>query len=80
MKFEMQPTWDTKRRIQRWAGNDFSSNKTNGISKFKKDANGKFWIGYCSKCNVSAFYDDMGIKQDSKCCQSKLMPEKTKSA
>ena len=80
MKFEMQPTWDTKRRIQRWVDNDYSNNKSNGISKFKKDANGKFWIGYCSKCSVSDFYDDMGIKQDSRCCQSKLLPEKKKSA
>ena len=78
MKFEMQPTWDTKRRLQRWAGNDFG-NKSNGVSGFKKDANGKFWIGYCSKCNVSDFYDDIGIKQDSRCCQSKLLPEKQKS-
>ena len=78
MKFEMQPTWDTKRRLQRWAGNDFG-NKSNGVSGFKKDANGKFWIGYCNKCNVSDFYDDIGIKQDSRCCQSKLLPEKQKS-
>ena len=80
MKFEMQPTWDTKRRIQRWVGNDFNTNKTNGLSKFKKDANGKFWIGYCNKCNKSDFYDDIGIKQDSRCCQSKLMPKKIKNA
>ena len=80
MKFEQQPTWDTKRRIQRWLDNDFSSNKSNGISKFKKDANGKFWIGYCNKCNVSDFYDDIGIKQDSRCCQSKIIPEKMKNA
>ena len=75
MKFEMQPTWDVKRRIQRWIGNDFTSNKSNGVTKFKKDANGKFWMGYCSKCNVSDFYDDIGIKQDSRCCNSKLLPE-----
>ena len=81
MKFEMQPTWNTKRRIQRWVDNDFgNNNKSNGTSKFRKDANGKFWIGYCSKCNVSDFYDDIGIKQDSRCCQTKLMPEKKKSA
>ena len=80
MKFEMQPTWDTKRRLQRWADNDYGNNKSNGISKFKKDANGKFWIGYCNKCNESDFYDDIGIKQDSRCCNSKLMSEKKKSA
>ena len=79
MKFEMQPTWDTKRRIGRWVDNDFSSNKSNGMGKFKKDATGNSWLGYCSKCNISDFYDDTGIKQDSRCCQSKLMPEKKKS-
>ena len=80
MRFEMEKTWDTKRRLKRWANNDFGNKKSNGVSGFKKDANGKFWIGYCSKCNISEFYDDYGIKQDSKCCNSKLLPEKTKNA
>ena len=80
MKFEMQQTFDIKRRLSTWARNDYGNNKSNGISGFKKDANRKFWIGYCSKCNVSDFYDDIGIKQDSRCCQTKLMPEKKKVA
>tara|TARA_Y100000310_G_C20632976_1_gene789622 strand:- start:795 stop:1625 length:831 start_codon:yes stop_codon:yes gene_type:complete len=77
LKYEMEKTWDLGRRLKRWADNDFGNkNKLNGMSKFKKDANGKFWIGYCSKCNISDFYDDYGIKQDSRCCKSKLLPEK----
>ena len=77
MRYEQEKTWDISRRIKRWANNDFGKKSSNGVSGFKKDANGKFWIGYCSKCNISEFYDDYGIKQDSKCCQSKLLPEKS---
>ena len=76
MKYELKQTFDIKRRLVTWSNNDFGNNKSNGVSGFKKDANGKFWMGYCSKCNVSDFYDDIGIKQDSRCCQSKIMPEK----
>ena len=78
MLFETKKTWDLGRRLKRWAGNDFGNNKSNGVAGFRKDANGKFWIGYCSECNVSDFYDDIGIKQDSRCCQTKLMPKKKK--
>ena len=79
LKFEMQPTWDTKRRIQRWVGNDFNSNKTNGISKFRLDSTGNAYIGYCSKCNKSDFYDKMELKQDSRCCKSKILSEVKKN-
>tara|TARA_R100001082_G_C4341330_1_gene150276 strand:- start:421 stop:1158 length:738 start_codon:yes stop_codon:yes gene_type:complete len=27
MRFEMEKTWDTKRRLERWANNDFGNNK-----------------------------------------------------
>ena len=33
MKFEMQNTWDTKRRIQRWVDNDFNSTKISSLDK-----------------------------------------------
>tara|TARA_Y100000310_G_scaffold133432_1_gene132444 strand:- start:164 stop:943 length:780 start_codon:yes stop_codon:yes gene_type:complete len=80
MRYEQEKTWDLNRRIKRWANNNFGKKGSNGVGGFKKDANGKFWIGYCDKCNVSDFYDDFEIKQDSKCCNSKLKPEKMKSA
>ena len=81
MRFEMQETFGMKRRLNTWAKNDYGNNKkTNGVTKFQLDANGKFYIGYCSKCNVSDFYDDFGIKQDSRCCQSKLLPERKTDA
>ena len=78
MKYEMQPTWDTKRRIQRWIGNDFGNNKSNGVSGFKLDSTGNAYIGYCGKCNKSDFYGDKELKQDSRCCKSKILPEKQK--
>ena len=45
--------------------------------KFKLDATGKAAIGYCTKCNVSDFYDPFNINNlDSRCCNAKLSPEK----
>ena len=45
--------------------------------KFKLDATGKAAIGYCTKCNVSDFYDPFTINNlDSRCCNAKLLPEK----
>ena len=76
MKFEQQPTWDTKRRIQRWIGNDFTSNKSNGASKFKLDSTGNAYIAYCNKCSKSDFYKKEELSQDSRCCKGKLLDEK----
>ena len=75
LKFEMQPTWDTKRRLQRWVGNDFNSNKSNGSSKFKMDTTGNAYIAYCNKCGKSDFYRKEELSQDSRCCQGKLLEE-----
>ena len=45
--------------------------------KFKLDATGKAAIGYCTKCNISDFYDPFTINNlDSRCCNAKLSPEK----
>jgi len=44
---------------------------------FKKDATGNAVVGYCSKCNISDFYDPFKVHgMDSRCCNSKLLPEK----
>ena len=80
MKFEMQPTWDTKRRLQRWVGNDFNSNSNNGSSKFKMDTTGNAYIAYCDKCGKSDFYGKNELNQDSKCCKGKLLHEKPRPA
>ena len=71
--------FDVGRRLARWSKNDF--NKKEETTKFKMDSTGKFYLGFCSnkKCseyNKSDFYDKYELKQDSRCCQSKLMPKK----
>ena len=76
MKYEMQKTWDLSRRLKRWADNDFGSNKNNGLSEFKLDSTGNAHIAYCDKCHKSDFYRKEELRQDSRCCKSKLLPEK----
>ncbi len=76
MKFELQQTFDINRRLKRWAANDFSTNNKNGLVNFRLDSTGNAYIGYCDKCNKSDFYSEYEIKQDSKCCKSKLIPER----
>ena len=76
MRFEMEKTWDAKRRLSRWSNNDFGNNKNNGVSEFKLDTTGNAHIAYCNKCRKSDFYRKEELKQDSRCCKSKLLPEK----
>ena len=43
MRFELQKTWDTKKRLQRWASNDFGKkgqapDRTAQIEKERKEA------------------------------------------
>ena len=49
MKFEMQKTWDFKRRMDTWIRNDKNWNGGKQIdkSKFKYDSTQKFYIGFC---------------------------------
>ena len=79
MRFEKEKVFDIGRRLARWSKNNF--NKKEETTKFKSDSTGKFYIAYCSnkKCsqyNKSDFYDKFELKQDSRCCQSKLMAKK----
>ena len=76
MKFELEKTWDTKRRLARWSNNNFNSNKVN--KSFKLDATGNAYVAYCSSCGTSDFYDQHGIKNDSICCKKELLPEHPK--
>ena len=79
MNYELKPTFDISRRLVTWAKNDFNkSSVKNGATGYKLDANGKFYIAYCSKCNISDFYKEEDLKQDSRCCNSELMPNKMK--
>ena len=52
--------------------------KTNGVIDFRLDSTGNAYIAYCDKCNKSDFYSKDELNYDSKCCQSKLNPEKLK--
>ena len=45
--------------------------------EFRLDSTGNSVIAYCSRCNISDFYDPFKVhSMDSKCCNSKLLPEK----
>ena len=83
MKFEIQPTWDTKRRLQRWVGNDYS-HKKNGTDKQHnfKMPDGKNYLAWCSKCLKSDFYESYNFdpsKIESKCCNDYIIDETEKN-
>jgi len=75
MRYEQEKTWDLSRRIKRWANNNFSKNKTNGKGSYKLDSSG-FPMAYCEKCGISESYRFEELNGDSRCCNSKLLPEK----
>ena len=77
MRFESERFFDKKRRLDTWIRNDAKwGNKTKTTTEFKLDSTGKFFIAYCESCQTSDFYDRFEIKQDSRCCQSTLSPER----
>tara|TARA_Y100001938_G_C8100700_1_gene441500 strand:- start:7662 stop:8375 length:714 start_codon:yes stop_codon:yes gene_type:complete len=77
MLWELQSTWSTSRRLATWLDRDSRWNKkSKTTTEFKLDATGKFYIAYCKSCQTSDFYDRFEIKQDSRCCQSALTPER----
>ena len=45
------------------------------LEDFRTAVGGHF-IGYCADCGVSDFYDKFEVWQDSRCCQSGLLPKK----
>ena len=76
MKFEMQKTFDIKRRLQRWHKNDFGNNQKpkKEETKFKKLDTG-YYRAYCSKCGSNLFPTYQGLK-DSSCCGVDMVPKK----
>ena len=82
MKFEQQTTWDLSRRLKRWSSYDFGNSKSNGVKpkiNFRMP-DGKNYIGYCSKCNNSDFYEPFNFKPElieSKCCNAKILNERS---
>ena len=82
MKWEREKTWDLKRRLKRWADNDFGNNK-NGVKKQHnfKMPDGKNYLAWCSKCLKSDFYESYNFNPEmieSKCCNAKILDENQK--
>ena len=77
MKYEMQKTFDIKRRLQRWVKNqqEWKPITKYKNEEFKLDATGYNRIAYCSKCEESDFYK-FPATEDSRCCGDKLKPRK----
>ena len=77
MKFEMQQTFDIKRRLSKWLKNqkDWNVNTKKPPVNYKTTTTGHF-IGYCEKCNESSFYNQYNLKGDSVCCSALILPER----
>ena len=74
MRFEKEKVFDIGRRLGRWSKNNF--NKKDELPNFKMDSTGRFYLAWCSKCNKNDSYSQFELKQDSRCCQAKLMDKK----
>ena len=74
MRFEKEKVFDIGRRLARWSKNNF--NKKEELPNFSLDSTGKFYLAWCSKCNKNDSYSQFELKQDSRCCQAKLMDKK----
>jgi|21_taG_2_1085346.scaffolds.fasta_scaffold00163_34 hypothetical protein len=75
MRFEMQKTFDIKRRLTKWVKNDkeWSANKPvtkkSLESKFTKVKSGMGYKAWCSKCGKKEMPSDFfAIKKGSSCC------------
>ena len=44
--------------------------------EYRLDTTGKFYIGYCAKCQKSNFYRKEELRQDSRCCKDKILPQR----
>ena len=84
MKFELQQTFDIKRRLKRWASNDFNGNKKNGVKNQHnfKMPDGKNYLAWCSECLKSDFYESYNFNPsiiESKCCNAIIIDENEKN-
>ena len=77
MKFEMQKTFDIKRRLARWVKNNeewsFTSRSKSLDKKFPLDKTGNARLGICSKCHTTVFLAVVNPMLDSKCCNAKVI-------
>ena len=44
--------------------------------EYRLDTTGKFYVGYCDKCNHSGFYRKEDLSHDSKCCKVNILPSR----
>ena len=77
MKYEMEKTFDIKRRLTRWLKNqkDWNVNIKKPVVGFKTTTSGHY-IGYCATCNESSFYKEFNLRGDSVCCSAEIKPER----
>ena len=79
MRFEKESIFDLPRRLSTWIKNsekwDSGKVKVN-ITDYTLDATGYCFVGYCAKCNISDFYKEFELKGDSRCCQTKINPQR----
>ena len=77
MKFEMQKTFDIKRRLARWIKNNEEwsfANKAKSLDeKFPLDKTGNARLGICSACHETVFLSVVNPILDSKCCNAKVI-------
>ncbi len=81
MKFEMQKTFDIKRRLLKWVHNEKEwsidkKEKTSFEGTFKKTPTG-LYKAYCSKCGKREMPNDKWqLKEGSNCCRVDYISEK----
>ena len=82
MKFEMQKTFDIKRRLVKWRDNNIEWGKTGKKgndpfeSKFKKTPT-DLYIAFCSKCGKREMPNNKWqLREGSSCCRVEYVPEK----
>ena len=82
MKFEMQKTFDIKRRLIKWRDNNVEWSKTGKTnikpfeSKFKKTPT-NLYIAFCSKCGKREMPNNKWqLKEGSSCCRVEYVAER----
>ncbi len=77
MKFQMQKTFDIKRRFARWCNNakdwNIKPKQETLDDKFPLDKTGNARLGVCSKCRSTVFLDKWKPILDSTCCNAKVI-------
>ena len=83
MKFEMQKTFDIKRRLIKWRDNNIEWGKTGKKenvsfeSKFKKTPT-DLYIAFCSKCGKREMPNNKWqLREGSSCCRVEYVPERS---